>query len=226
MNSINPEKIWILEDEAGCRFVYEQILGIRYLVRFFERLTDFNMALEAGGEFPDLIIADLCLADGFFLNINKQEGFNLKMPAIPFIIVSSLDDLDVLRHCFQSGAYDYLTKPFQKSELIVKIERIFKKSSAKTAPRTLPLGQDLIFSELTLKEQKIFNLFMGAREHQLCKSEILTKVWGDTKIDPKTIDVHLYNLRKKLETHGIEIKLIGAGAWVMSNNRMDHPRAN
>ncbi|MEW6055684.1 MAG: response regulator [Bdellovibrionota bacterium] len=126
---ISERSIWILEDDSGCRFVYEQILGIRHKVRFFQTLVEFEFALSEGQKsLPELVLADVVLEDGSFLHfLNHSQKKELL--SIPFIVVSSIDDIDALRFCFNEGAVDYLVKPFQKSELIVKVERILEKKT-------------------------------------------------------------------------------------------------
>lgn len=104
--------IWVLEDDPSQKFVFEEILGMRYETKFFDSLQSFSEQMDHLPEtLPNLVLADLRLPDGNFLNYistNSHEFFLTH----PLMIVSSMDDLDVLRSCFASGAHDYLTKPF------------------------------------------------------------------------------------------------------------------
>ncbi len=224
MTMATDKEIWILEDDEGARFVYEQTLIHRYNnLRFFTSIEDFQNTLNASEKNPALIIADLMLDDGNFmtyLNTSKTD----KLMSIPFIIVSSIDDIDALRFCFMEGALDYLTKPFKKNELIVKIENIFtgvgrRNVTSTTNHRSLVLdGKEV--ENLTSKQKQLLSLFLNASDRVVSRDDILDDVWGDTTVHPKTVDVHLYNLRRKLHDHGYIIRSEGNGKWSLISDRL------
>src|SRR5262245_36436441 len=131
---LRKASIWILEDEKGARFVYERVLSYQYSLEFFSGMQELREALRSSGDRPALLIADLWVDDGCFTDFLSADGC-VPLRGIPWVVVSSVDDIDVLRFCFSSGATDYLVKPFKKSELLVKIERILvRKSDAFTLP--------------------------------------------------------------------------------------------
>lgn len=224
--AINTNKsIWVLEDDKGCQFVYEQTLDHRYTTRYFERLDAFSEALEntSTDELPQMIIADLMLGDGNFLNFltNSKDSNILN---IPFIIVSSIDDIDALRFCFKEGALDYLTKPFKKNELLVKIENVV---SGPARPSLASSGHKKVsidginIDNLTSKQKQLLSLFLDSRDRTVTRDDILERVWGRTNVHPKTVDVHLYNLRRKLHTVGYMIRSEGGGRWALLSDRVD-----
>jgi DNA-binding response OmpR family regulator len=212
------KKIWVVEDDKGLQFVYGEILGMRYSLEFYETLAAFREGLNSRSADPDLLILDLRLPDGSFLDLltHSESG---KLLVIPFLIVSSVDDLDALRICFEEGAIDYITKPFGKSELIVKIERIFQREKSPQAiidakdrleilldPVTLTVKRGLLHSPpLTSKEYQILSVLYTAPENLLPREQIVDRVWQKTKVTGKTLDVHLFNLRKKLANIGVEL---------------------
>lgn len=215
MTILTDKEVWILEDDEGCQFVYQQTLNHRYRTRYFEAIGDFQAALNDTKINPSLIIADLMLDDGNFmtyLNDSKDD----RLLVIPFMIVSSIDDIDALRFCFSEGALDYLTKPFKKNELLVKIENIFSGLTRKdmgvvTHKPMLLDGKDV--NNLTSKQKQLLNLFLSSPERVVTRNDILDQVWGDTSVHPKTVDVHLYNLRRKLHDLGYIIRSEGGGKW-------------
>ncbi|OIQ16142.1 MAG: hypothetical protein BM556_15905 [Bacteriovorax sp. MedPE-SWde] len=218
MTITTDKEIWILEDDKGCQFVYEQTLDHRYKTRYFTTIASFQSAIEETSNPPSLIVADLMLDDGNFMTyLNTAKHPSLMV--IPFIIVSSIDDIDALRFCFMEGALDYLTKPFKKNELIVKIENIFSGVGRKVAPapttgshRSMVLdGREV--ENLTSKQKQLLSLFLNASDRVVSRDDILDHVWGDTSVHPKTVDVHLYNLRRKLHDHGYIIRSEGGGRW-------------
>lgn len=230
-NALKNEKlVWLLEDEEGCRFVYKQTLDHRYRTRYFESLKDFSeaMILTSKENYPDLIVADLMLTDGNFLNF-LTDAKDSKVMDIPFIIVSSIDDIDALRFCFKEGALDYLTKPFKKNELIVKVENILSGSSrfnsVEVGHKTVKLdGKEV--ENLTSKQMQLLGLFMNSSDRSITRVQILEKVWGKTNVHPKTVDVHLYNLRRKLHAYGYMIRSEGGGKWRLLSDRISTEEAS
>ncbi|MCB9061115.1 MAG: response regulator transcription factor [Halobacteriovoraceae bacterium] len=223
----NHQNVWILEDEDECRFVYEKILSIRYEITFFDTVEEFSSQISKveNDEIkpPELVIADLLLKDGNFINY-LTEAKSEAILGIPFIIVSSIDDIDALRFCFTEGALDYLTKPFKKNEILVKIENILSGKNRPiidAGPRTLTLDGQKI-ENLTSKQIQMLSLFLSAPARMINRSDILTKVWGDTTVHPKTVDVHLYNLRRKLHPYGYLIRSEGGGKWSLLSDRVHY----
>ena len=230
------KEIWILEDDPGARSVYGEILNFEYTLRFFDHLGDFGAAKHvcssSGGAGPHLVIADLRLPDGDFLEFLGREE-TASVLTCPLIIVSSVDDLDVLRSCFLEGALDYLTKPFAKNELIFRVERILAGSSLEKGQEKgqeigLEIGQEIGDSggvvldrerllltkdelmpvRLTVRELQIFSLLNRMKGQSLSRQRIQTEVWGKTLVSAGTLDVHLYHLRRKLNGLGMSIQYV------------------
>lgn len=227
MVTMQDKTLWILEDDKGCRFVYEQTLDHRYKTIYFEHLDLFSEAikevLNGERERPSLIIADLMLNDGNFLTyLTSAEE---QISSLPFIVVSSIDDIDALRFCFKEGALDYLTKPFKKNELLVKIENVlagFRSPPTSDGPVDKTIVIDGVeITDLTAKQMQLLNLFMSSDDRTVTREDILDKIWSDTTVHPKTVDVHLYNLRRKIGGHGFIIRSDGGGRWSLVASRID-----
>ena len=215
------KQIWILEDDPGCRFVYQEILGPIYEVVFFDALKDFQKRLEKFKQhhFNDiLIVADLTLKDGHFMSLLKDTGcLNNKS----FIVVSSDEEMSSIRTAFKGGALDYLTKPFRKSELIVKIENIFNQIEKRLEREQEVYLDGHMISNLTGKQVALLKLFLGNDIREVERQDILQNVWGDMTVHPKTVDVHLYNLRRKIHPYGYLIRSEGGGRWRLLSERID-----
>ena len=221
------KRIWILEDDKDCQYVYGQILDYRYETRYFEKIEDFVRILksEEKDNLANLVIADLMLEDGNFINsisdIKNEDVFN-----VPFFVVSSIDDIEALRFCFDEGALDYLTKPFKKNELLVKVENSLSgrrgRAIVENNQRALILDGVKI-DNLTSKQMQLLSLFLQSSARSVHRKEILREVWGKTTVHPKTVDVHLHNLRKKLHEYGYFIHSEGGGKWSLLTNRLDGP---
>ncbi|NRA63777.1 MAG: response regulator transcription factor [Pseudobacteriovorax sp.] len=202
---------WILEDDEGCNFIYEEILQHKYNYKIFKTLDEFRSAyFSAGVERPKLILADLRLPDGSFvsfLNELPQEDLS----DLSIVIVSICDDLDIIRYCLGEGVIDYLTKPFNKSELLVKIERSLNRVIKRTTDlsvdplRRRVMTKDNLQTELTSKELMIFDLINNAPSKQISRADLIGKVWKDVSVGSKTLDVHIFNIRRKLSKLNVRI---------------------
>ncbi|MGE0616972.1 MAG: response regulator transcription factor [Bacteriovoracia bacterium] len=227
------KKIWIVEDDTDALFVYREILGSKYEIRIFKCLREFSenfKALKANAaETPHLLIADLTLPDGhFFEFLSQQEA--LLPNSIPFLVVSSCDNIEILQTCFKEGAIDYLTKPFTRSELIVKIERFFLTPATRGNldskftfdPTALALKKgDDVLAQLTARELQIFSLLHRARGRIVRRKEMQDEVWKNVTVSAKTLDVHLYNLRKKLSQLDVEIQFQSPDGYTLSGEGMN-----
>ncbi len=231
----SEQVIWVLEDDSDVEFVYREILELRYRYRSFSNLGDLKNALKEmkPGETPDLLVADLRLPDGNFLSFLGKES-EVKSLSCSIIIVSSCDDLDILRTCFNEGAADYLTKPFTKAELIVKVERLMSKQEKASCfpgvffdPTELAIRRnENSFAQLTAKELQIFSMLHRAKTHGITRKEILSQVWKNISISSKTLDVHLFNLRRKLMPLNLEIRFSPPDLYALSGNGVSTQLAN
>ncbi len=201
--------VWIVEDDPGLQFVYREILSAMYDVSVYDSLTGFRAALrETERPRPHLVIADLRLPNGSFLGFLESEDAH-GLASLSFLVVSSLDDLHALRLCFARGALDYITKPFGKAELLVKVQRIL--ASERKPPHSFsvdPTALTVTFLGkaspiLTPKEFQIMAVLNEASEQRLTRDEIRSRVWGNIFVTAKTLDVHIFNLRKKLAPIGL-----------------------
>jgi DNA-binding response OmpR family regulator len=212
--------IWILESDRGQQLKYQQLLEAVSKIRFFDSLMEFkNFFYENRLESPYLLIADLNLSDGSFLNFLTLDEKGLQR-SFPFIIVSAVDDIENIRLCYEEGALDYLVKPVNQNELTYKIELILKSDrriKRKIRPSVRLDGLEI--AGLTSKQTQLLSLFIDSNERKINRTDILHKVWDSNNVHPKTIDVHLYNLRRKLDPFGYIIRSEGGGAWSLISNK-------
>ncbi len=218
--------LWILEDdESTCR-AYDSILGLRYELQFFSEISALRTELANSTQAPDLLIAELRLPDETFVHYLGES--ELAMTNIAYLIVSASDDIDSFRFCYAKGAIDYIKKPFTVNELLAKVERALKREpiqgektplkenalaieslSLRVDPATLTARRLQLRSlPLTSKEYQIMVLFCQGGGRSLSKQELLVNIWNDAKVSPKTLDVHIVNLRKKIENLGLGIRHI------------------
>jgi two-component system, OmpR family, response regulator len=202
-------RLLVVEDDKKiASFVSRGLKEAGYVVDMAERGDDaFQLALH---NHYDVAIVDLMLPglDGLSL-IERWRAQKVKMPVI---ILSAKRSVDDRVKGLQVGGDDYLTKPFAFSELLARIQALFRRSTAMNEPTTLTYGDltlDLLSREVTRGGRKIE---LQAREFALLeyllrnagrvvsKTMILEHVW-DYNFDLKTnvIDVLVSRLRSKVD---------------------------
>lgn len=210
------ESIWILEDDEMQRQVLSVLLEPRFSLSFFATAESLQKKLAETTDRPSLFIVDLLLGDKSMVSGGK---FQLELDS-PMVVCSSVDDIEVMRLCYQNGAAGYLVKPFKRSELLIAIERAAGLGSSSVWKDLVVDFQKLTvkrrgFSsiELTPKEMSIFSELFKAGNKDVPRSRLLEAVWGKVKVSGKALDVHLFNLRRKLDALSIQIACLEGGSY-------------
>jgi len=231
----SSKKIWILEDNLESLQIFEEILELRFSLQCFDTLLSLEShwlsLLEGDQSIPDLgvadlIIADLRLPDGNFLNFIKAQA-ERKRRFPPFIVISSVDDLDIMRATYKQGALDYLVKPFKKMELLVKIEHLLEVTTKQTPHlegdvtidpiRMVVKKSDGALVKLTAKELQIFTLLYESlyesKDKKVSRTDLFQKIWDVLPHSEKTLDVHISNLRQKISRLGLDISYVSPESY-------------
>lgn len=196
-------KILIVEDEEPINRLIRQNLSLAG--HTCEQIYDGAAARERllSGETYDLIILDVMLphVDGFALM--EYTGEN------PVIFLTAKSGIEDKITGLTSGAWDYLTKPFEMLELIARVNLVLKKTKKESvririgqvqvdleARRVLVEGREV---ELTPQEFALLETLIQNRNIALSREKLLELAWGfDYMGDTRTVDVHITKLRKKL----------------------------
>lgn len=173
----------------------------------YDGLSGKKLALQNN---YDLLITDIILPKMDGLDLCKE--IRQAKPDIPIIMLTALGTTDDKVEGFDAGADDYLVKPFEMRELLVRIRALLKRNSKNTqhtgfiiryADLEMNLHAKVVKREdkeinLTPKEFKLLEYMLQNPERVLSRSEIAEKVW-DTHFDTGTnfIDVYINYLRKK-----------------------------
>jgi two-component system, OmpR family, copper resistance phosphate regulon response regulator CusR len=167
----------------------------------------------------DLIILDLIIPGINGLDLCSR--IKKTRPDIPILILSALGTTDDKVTGFECGANDYLVKPFEFRELLVRVRNLIKTSAHKPGPLNKLVFDDLeldldkkdarragMHIELTAREFALLEYFMRNRGRVLSRNDIAEKVW-DASFDFGTnvVDVYVNFLRKKIDRQ-YEKKLI------------------
>ena len=200
--------IWILDSDPNCISMYQQTLGLQYLVRPFSSVDAFMESLAKGGdETPRLLISDPETTTGSLVESFKRArevaGTKLRLPE--FLIASRIDDLDLIRFYLKAGARDYILKPLRPNELVAKVEKALNHISNR---EILILRNDLDgiqIADLTFREHQLLTIFLSRPNRSVKRDELYGAIWSKVTVNRKTLDVHLFNLRRKLRPHGYDV---------------------
>lgn len=212
--------IYILEDDRNIREIEEIALkNAGYEVVSFETAAEFGKRLKE--RVPDLLLLDLMLPDADGLRLVTQLRQNVMTMSLPVIMVTAkTTEIDKVRG-LDSGADDYLTKPFSVMELISRVKALLRRSMKGLKERVITIGEISLDverrkvtvagerCELTYKEYELLKLLMNNAGIVTPREEILSKVWEtDFEGESRTIDMHIKTLRQKLGSSANRIKTV------------------
>lgn len=210
------ERILIIDDEEN----------IVELLKFNLELNNYEVEFAYDGKLgmqkikdwkPDLILLDIMLpeVDGITISqiIKKEEA----LKDIPIIMMTAKSQDSDKFIGFESGADDYITKPFVVKELIYRMKAVLKRSTKREATGEEKSSEIYVGNlkvdfknyevikngkkvELTLKEYELLKFMMENPNKVITRDQMLDKVWGYEFFgESRTLDVHIRNLRKKIE---------------------------
>jgi two-component system, OmpR family, phosphate regulon response regulator PhoB len=171
---------------------------------------------ELAGTVPNLVLLDWMLPDMSGIELLRRMRREPRLREIPVIMLTARgEEADRVRG-LESGADDYVVKPFSIRELKARINTHLRKQVNDRATtfsidglvldqesyRTTVNGQQI---ELGPTEFRLLRHFMGHRDRVFTRSQLLDAVWGtNVYIEERTVDVHIRRLRKALEPSGKE----------------------
>ena len=203
--------IYIVEDDVNIREIETfSLKNSGYTVMDFECAKDFYHKLS--DKTPDLILLDIMLPD--------EDGLEI-LRKVPIIMVTAkTTEIDKVKG-LDSGADDYLTKPFGVMELISRVKALLRRSMNMYESKVLSLGEITIDNEkhkvsvqgqpceLTYKEFELLKLLLQNVGIVLSRDVIMERVWGvDFEGESRTLDMHIKTLRQKLGESGKRIKTV------------------
>lgn len=226
-------KILAVEDEITTQVLLQRCLGLKYELVIAPSLERARHSLESFK--PDLVLLDIYLPDGNgfeFFDFLKQD-LNLSLIPVIFLTLESGTEMKVKG--FSAGAYDYITKPFEQSELIARIDAHCAHSAEVIAAHYSPdKFDDLYFNRearqvyrqlidgqkefilLSPMEFKLLECFMSHIGKTLSREQIAKEVWNKTHFQSRTVDRHISSLRKKMGPTGTHLKTISHEGYLLS----------
>lgn len=206
-------RILIVEDHEKLAVALKEGLTQEgYAVDCLNNGSVAKVRLESHPNDYDLIILDIMLPglDGIRLCKALREDNNM----VPVIILTAKNGTEDKIDGLNSGADDYMVKPFSFNELAARIRALLRRPTV-SAPTELRIGDIVMSSEtrkvffknkelsLTLKEFALFELLMHHPNQVLTRQYLLNHVWNfDFDSTSNILTVHIKNLRKKLKVFG------------------------
>jgi len=166
---------------------------------------------------PDIIVLDWMLPDmsGLeFTRLLKRDKDTKELPVI--MLTARADEHDKVAG-LDSGADDYITKPFSPRELLARITAVLRRAAPATAQDVIDihgLKLDASSHRVTVNDQtvnlgpteyRLLEFFMTHPERVYSRSQLLDRVWGgNVYVEERTVDVHIRRLRKALEGFAVD----------------------
>lgn len=212
--------IYIVEDDINIREIESFALqNSGYDIKDFSNAKDFYQAVKERK--PDLILLDIMLPDEDGMEILQKLRKNSETKRLPIIMVTAkTTEIDRVRG-LDSGADDYIIKPFGVMELISRVKALLRRSMGEMQEKILEIDEILMDEEkhqvfvdgktceLTYKEYELLRLLMQNRGIVLSRDVIMDRIWGiNCDVESRTLDVHLKTLRSKLGDAARHIKTI------------------
>ena len=213
--------IYIVEDDANIReLVIYTLQSTGFDAKGYEGGISFFKDLSAG-KVPELVLLDIMLPGEDGISILRKIRSNPETKNMPVIMMTAKGaEYDKVLG-LDSGADDYITKPFGMMELVSRIKAVLRRVKKEEPTEELSAGNLYIHVgkhkvladgekvELTYKEFRLLCMLMESKGNVLTRDQLLTNIWGyDFDGETRTVDVHIRTLRQKLGNCGAMIETV------------------
>jgi two-component system phosphate regulon response regulator PhoB len=209
-------RILLVEDEPAIQELLA--FNVRQCGYHAIQAEDAASALEqVNRELPDLILLDWMLPGIAGIELAKRWRADPRTKNVPIIMLTARTEERDKIMGLESGADDYITKPFSPRELLARIRAVLRRRAPEMSEETVTVGglslapathrvtangQNL---DLGPTEFRLLHFFMTHTERVYSRSQLLDQVWGDhVFVEERTVDVHIRRLRQALEPSGLD----------------------
>ena len=221
--------IYCVEDDAGIReLVVYTLQNTGMEARGFADGTALFSALR--NEKPDLILLDIMLPGEDGLEILKKLRSSPLTEQLPVILATARGSEYDKVVGLDTGADDYLAKPFGMMEMVSRVKALLRRTSGGEPEKLLSIG-DLEMNpaehtvkiggesvDLTLKEFNLLKLFLEHKGLVFSREKLLSEIWGEQFMgETRTVDVHIGTLRSKLGKWGDSIRTVRGVGYRMED---------
>jgi two-component system alkaline phosphatase synthesis response regulator PhoP len=223
--------IWCVDDDNTIRDI--EVYTLTQTGFEAKGFADGISMLEAlKTEKPELIVLDIMLPGKDGVEILKEIKSNPETRKIPVIMATAKGtEMDRIQG-LDTGADDYLVKPFGVMEMVSRIKAVLRRCEPDEKEEVLSIGEITLSDKehlvtvngekvvLTFKEFEILKLFMSNPGIVFSRDKLLSKVWGiDYLGESRTVDMHIKTLRQKLGDAGALIETVIGVGYKMEGKR-------
>jgi two-component system alkaline phosphatase synthesis response regulator PhoP len=223
--------IWCVDDDNTIRDI--EVYTLTQTGFEAKGFADGISMLEAlKTEKPELIVLDIMLPGKDGVEILKEIRINPETRKIPVIMATAKGtEMDKIQG-LDTGADDYLVKPFGVMEMVSRIKAVLRRCEPDEKEEVLSIGEITLSDKehlvtvngekvvLTFKEFEILKLFMSNPGIVFSRDKLLSKVWGiDYLGESRTVDMHIKTLRQKLGDAGALIETVIGVGYKMEGKR-------
>jgi two-component system phosphate regulon response regulator PhoB len=210
--------ILVVEDEPAIAELLSVNLGFAgHKVLVAENAEIAQSIVE--GQLPDLILLDWMLPGMSGVRYARKLRTDERTKEIPIIMLTARTDEGDKVEGLETGADDYITKPFSPKELMARIKAVMRRRAPQLTNDTVEIGGlrldpathrlwgtvdgQAVALDLGPTEFRLLHFFMTHAERVHSRAQLLDQVWGDHVFEEeRTVDVHIRRLRKALEPTG------------------------
>ena len=204
--------VLIVEDEENIGNFISTILktnGYKPIIA-----TTGTQAIQCAESYcPDIILLDLGLPDMDGIDVISEIR---KWAVTPIIVISARNSESEKVKALDAGADDYITKPYNPTILLLRINAVFKRLGAKSDNTTTYRGMEILPHKgvikykddeitLTKNEMTIFMYLLSHREHIVSRDELMTELWNNEEyLNDNALTVNISRLRGRFKDIGME----------------------
>nr|WP_024304396.1 phosphate regulon transcriptional regulator PhoB [Pseudogulbenkiania sp. MAI-1] len=209
-----PANILLVEDEPAIQelIAFNLTQAGHHVLRASTAEAALTLVKNA---LPDLVLLDWMLPGGSGIDIAKRLRADERTRHVPIIMLTARSDEQDKIAGLETGADDYITKPFSPRELLARIKAVLRRRAPQMTddavevkglrldPATHRVSTDGRPIDLGPTEFRLLHFFMTHPERVHSRAQLLDQVWGDhVFVEERTVDVHIRRLRSSLEGSG------------------------
>jgi two-component system phosphate regulon response regulator PhoB len=224
------ERVLVVDDEPDILSILVYQLS-REGFRVSTAVTGRSAIRTAIAETPDLVVLDLMLPELDGYEVLAQLRRHESTSSIPVILLTARTEEEERLRGFDTGADDYVTKPFSPRELVARVKALLRRTRAepveagrrlrhgpieidREAHRVYANGDEV---ELTRIEYRLLEVFVERRGRVQSRRQLLQAAWDtNARIETRTVDMHVARLRSKLGEAGSLIETVRGVGYRLS----------
>ena len=221
--------IWCVDDDDTIREI--EVYTLEQMGHKAKGFSDgVSMLAALKKEMPELIILDIMMPEMDGIEVLRRIRSEANYKHIPVIMATAkgteMDKIGGLN----SGADDYLVKPFGIMEMVARVNAVLRRTARTDVSSDIVVGKIVLREnehkviadgekvDLTHKEFEMLRIFMRHPNIVFSRDRLMSEVWGmDYVGESRTVDMHIKTLRKKLKSSGAQIKTVIGVGYRMEN---------